>query len=365
MNRLTLFRVLATLLVTTGIILSLAGCGSGVGGGAENAITVSYTTPFIPVTFSIDSNGNIGVSTGINIVTELGEISVSVGSAISAFAVQANSLLLTVRHQENGNLVDTGYQINTGGVGSADVQGDINEVKVAWNGQNNTIFIDASKGDITSIVIQGNTSSITTNVPTQVPTNPPNPSAPGTILYQSDANWLGWSANQWGILNGQLETNGRGDTWIKVPYSPGQHGISNYSVEATIDLVAYNGCYYCGFGIAARADNNNNGYLLAVCAVAGFQVCGGNNNINYQAQLVIGQDFVNGSVPYLTQYQTPEKQTITYRIECKGDIITGYISENNVVLGPLTDLTTTTGGNVLLFTDNAQLLISSVVIKAL
>lgn len=106
-------------------------------------------------------------------------------------------------------------------------------------------------------------------------------------------------------------------------------------------------------------------HLLAVCAVAGLQVCGANNNINYQAQLVIGQDFVNGSVPYLTQYQTPEKQPITYRLECKGDTITGYISENNTVLGPVTDLTTTSGGNVMLFTDNAQLLISSVVIKAL
>lgn len=199
MNKITLFRVLATLLVATGIILSLAGCGNG----AQNAITVSYTTPFIPVTFSIDSSGNIGVSTGLNIVTEVGEFSVHVGSAISAFAVQANALVITIRHYENGNLVDTGYKINTGGVGSADIQGNINEVKVAWNGQNNTIFIDASNGDITSIVIQGNTSSTTSNVPAPVPTNPPVPPTSAPTFQCPDESqvsaWMSTNVNR--VLN--------------------------------------------------------------------------------------------------------------------------------------------------------------------
>lgn len=161
----TFLRALASFFVLTGIALSLIGCGSE----PQNAVTISYTFPVIPVTLSLDSNGNISFSVGANIVTELGEFAVSAGSTITPFSGPANSLILTIRHKQNGNLVDTGYQIDTGGVGSADVQGNISEVKVGWNGANNTIFIDASNGDISSIVIQGTTSSTNSAAPTPIP----------------------------------------------------------------------------------------------------------------------------------------------------------------------------------------------------
>ena len=143
------------------IILFVTGCG---GGAPDNAITISYTLPVVPITFSFDISGHISVSVSANIVTELGELEISAGSSISTFPTSDpdNSLILTIRHKEDGKLVDTVYQIDTGGVGGADVRGsNISEVKIGWNGKNNYIFIDASHGDITSITINGKAAKTT------------------------------------------------------------------------------------------------------------------------------------------------------------------------------------------------------------
>ncbi|MEO8970225.1 MAG: hypothetical protein ABI406_01350 [Ktedonobacteraceae bacterium] len=85
--------------------------------------------------------------------------------------------MITIRHQQHGNLVDTGYQIKTGGVGNADVQGNINDVKIGWNGNSNSIFIDASHGDITSIAIGGATSHTTSRAVPPTPTQPVPPTS--------------------------------------------------------------------------------------------------------------------------------------------------------------------------------------------
>lgn len=164
------------------IILFTASCGD-----PQNVVTISYTFPIVPFTISVNSAGNISFSISANLVTELGELAVSVGTAITPFTPKyvGPSLLITIRHKQNGNLVDTGYQIKTGGVGNANIQGNINDVKIGWNGNSNSIFIDASLGDITSIAIGGANSHATSQTaltPTQAvpPTSqsvPPTPTS--------------------------------------------------------------------------------------------------------------------------------------------------------------------------------------------
>jgi hypothetical protein len=181
MVTLTHIRVMVTLLVAMGIALSMTSCGEVDTSGVQNTVTVSYTLPIIPITLSFDTNGHIKISASANIITELGEVSVSVGVGPTTYSVPDASLLLTIRHKQDGNLVDTSYQISTGGAGSADVQGNINEVKVGWNGKSNSVFIDASNGDITSIVVQGAATSYTTPVAaTVVPTDTPTPTPTAT-----------------------------------------------------------------------------------------------------------------------------------------------------------------------------------------
>src|SRR5450759_1864920 len=157
-------RVIAKFLLIGAIAFSLISCGEA---NAQSTVTISYTPPIVPVTFSFDTNGHISFSVSENIVTELGEVKVAIGAAITPFTVPDTSLLITIRHKQDGELVDSSYQINTGKVGSADLKGNFSEVKVAWTGKSNSIFIDASNGDITSIVIQGSISRTASDVPTK------------------------------------------------------------------------------------------------------------------------------------------------------------------------------------------------------
>ena len=66
-------------------------------------------------------------------------------------------------------------------------------------------------------------------------------------------------------------------------------------------VIHYNNCYRCGFGIAARAnvDDSNSGYTLSVCAVAGLQTCNQDNEDNYLAFLLGGQNYPDGVLFWL------------------------------------------------------------------
>ncbi len=210
MGKLPTVRVSVLLLVVMGVTLFLAGCGDGNTPQVSNSVTLSYSPPFVPVTFSLDSNGHISFSASARIVTEIGEFAIAAGSAITAFAVPNDSLLLTVRHKQDGNLVDSVYAISVGqGVGNADVKGSINEVKIGWDGKSNSVFIDASNGDITSIVVQGSATTYTTPVPvapttvvpTATPIPPPTPTPVPAFQCPSVgtvSSWMNTSTNKIG-----------------------------------------------------------------------------------------------------------------------------------------------------------------------
>ena len=151
------------------ILLTLVSCGdksNGSSNGINNTITLTYTLPILPVSFAIDSHGHIAVGLGVKITTPLGELSVAASSSITVTPVPDNSLLVVIRHYKDSRLVDSSYRIDVGhGVGNADIKGQISEVKIGWNnGKTNYIFIDASNGDITNIVIQVTSPTPTTTV---------------------------------------------------------------------------------------------------------------------------------------------------------------------------------------------------------
>ncbi len=143
-------------------------------GSVENTVTLSYTLPFLPIIFTLDSSGHISVGLGLKITTLIGTFEVSASSAITVKPVPDSSLLLVIRHHEGTRLVDSVYRIDVGrGAGHADIKGHFTEVNIGWNGKSNSIFIDASNGDIASIVIQGTATTPTTTVLPSTPTRPP------------------------------------------------------------------------------------------------------------------------------------------------------------------------------------------------
>jgi hypothetical protein len=69
-------QVATRLSITMVLVLSsllLIGCSSSAPG--HPAVAIQYRLPFIPVTFSLDSNGHFSVSTGLSITTPLGTFS--------------------------------------------------------------------------------------------------------------------------------------------------------------------------------------------------------------------------------------------------------------------------------------------------
>src|SRR2546430_625903 len=100
-RQLTIF----TLLILTSMIFFVSSCGTDA--------SISYTTPFIPVIFAINTNGDISIQAGASIVTPLGTFAIN-GEGTASLQPKDDTLLLTIRHQHNDSIVDTVYRINTG-----------------------------------------------------------------------------------------------------------------------------------------------------------------------------------------------------------------------------------------------------------
>lgn len=124
------FRVLLVMLV-------VSGCTAGGAG-----LSVGYTTPFIPVTFSLNSDGQVSVSLGAEITTPIGTFSfgATIGTPISS-----GSTRIVIIQTVSGNAVEHVYDI-----------GETGSMNVCLNGQ---FFESISKNSIT-IQTLGTTSQI-------------------------------------------------------------------------------------------------------------------------------------------------------------------------------------------------------------
>ena len=114
------FRILPALLVV---------CGCAAGGGD---FSVGYTAPFIPVSFSLESDGHVSISLGESITTPIGTFSVgaSIGTPISS-----GSTRILIIQTVNGSTVEHVYDI-----------GETGTMNVCLNGQ---FFESVSKDSIT------------------------------------------------------------------------------------------------------------------------------------------------------------------------------------------------------------------------
>src|SRR5579859_1938717 len=136
-------RAILTCPILVFLVLFISSCATG-----PVIPVISYKPPFIPVTFSIDIHGNISFQADASLVTSIGTFSVGVTTSTQP---EDGTLLLTIRHKQNGTLVDSMYKIQT----------DQDEVTVVVNGTTtiqvtkNSILIDASKSDIKTITVKG------------------------------------------------------------------------------------------------------------------------------------------------------------------------------------------------------------------
>jgi hypothetical protein len=123
------------LLVT--VMLVVSGCTAS---GAD--LSVGYTTPFIPISFSLNSAGHVSVSLGGKITTPIGTFSVgaSIGTPISS-----GSTRIVIIQTGSGNAVEHVYDI-----------GETGSMNVCLNGQ----FFESISKDSIKIQALGTTSQI-------------------------------------------------------------------------------------------------------------------------------------------------------------------------------------------------------------
>ena len=122
------------------LVVFISGCNQTVG--------FAYTPPFIPITFHINTSGNISLSVSGSIITEVGTFALDAETS-SSVQPQTGSLVVIIRHRQGGSIVDTVYRIQT----------DQEKVIVVTNGRtiiqitDNSVTIDASDGSVQSITI--------------------------------------------------------------------------------------------------------------------------------------------------------------------------------------------------------------------
>jgi len=154
-------RILALILIS--LIFCLTACDVG----------VAYRPPFGFVILKISTKGISVNASSPGLETPIGTFTVDVSDLVSDANKQqplGDGLLLTTRYYKQSNLVDEVYQMNTGG----------SKVSVTTDGQmtisieNQRVFVDASKGNITTIEVRGSSISSpgipVTDTPTPVST---------------------------------------------------------------------------------------------------------------------------------------------------------------------------------------------------
>ena len=143
-----------------------------------------------------------------------------------------------------------------------------------------------------------------TSIATVTPT--PTPAQTGDVLYQADwsSGLNGWAgSSDWKTVSGMLVNDGTSYTSIILaPYKPGN--LSDYAIEAQIQLVRFSQQCNRGIGLAVRVDTGGGGYLAGVDAA-----CNSTVDIRTQNQVLVSKNYELDTEVHL------------YRVEVKANTI--------------------------------------------
>jgi len=307
--------------IMMGIIFFLSSCGQ-----AAPSVGVSYTPPFAPITFTIDTSGTISVQGNLSIETPVGTFALEANVA-DTLQPEDNTLLLIIRHKQNGRVVDDAYKIQT----------RQDEVTVVTNGTTtidvtqHKVFIDALKGDIKSIEVKDansdNTSSTSEsnmtptveNVPTATPIPTSPPPAPTPLPYPVSKTgdvcqppFSQFQATGWVPEKNSFVFTGNGSN---VVISLCNVTTPNYAVTATIRLFTGQR----GVGVVAHADSGGQ---------AGYVGGSGCKNISFGACGFFINDFFADIMMIDQEDENLTGQTHTYKLVVNGGKLQLFYDNN-------------------------------------
>src|ERR1700730_17433100 len=103
-----LVRVVATLITVMATTAVSTSCANGVSVNGD----IGYTPPFLPVTLTIDTNGNIAIHGDTSIVTPVGTFTIEANIAKGLAGTSDNTLLI-IRHRKGSSIVDDVYTVQS------------------------------------------------------------------------------------------------------------------------------------------------------------------------------------------------------------------------------------------------------------
>src|SRR5438105_3051202 len=139
----SLSRTLTRLFIPLILAVACSGCQHGASVSGE----FGYTVPFLPITFTINTHGNIAIHGDASIVTPLGTFTLT-ADVSQNMAPTPDGTLLIIRHKKGGALVDSVYNVKDQEI-DAVVDG-----RVVLKVTNGRIFVDASKAKVLSIQVK-------------------------------------------------------------------------------------------------------------------------------------------------------------------------------------------------------------------
>ncbi|GAA1234858.1 hypothetical protein GCM10009665_26300 [Kitasatospora nipponensis] len=140
--------------------VTLVGCGT------HGRAAANWKPPFLPITFSIDTDGSISVQASAEVVTPVGFFSVE-GDASRALHPPNGSTFVILRHKVQGSLVDDVYRIKSDQEMIAEIDG-----RTTIRINSHDLFIDASGGTIHKLTISAEEAKQQSS-PTPPPTTGP------------------------------------------------------------------------------------------------------------------------------------------------------------------------------------------------
>lgn len=194
------------------------------------------------------------------------------------------------------------------------------------NNNTSVSFTPTVSSQQTATMVSSSTQIQQTPIPTPSP-SPTSPPSPGTLLYQSNAQWIGWNGTKdWKVNAGLLLNDGtyadyNANPTIITPYQSGT--IADYSVAIQMQVVSAftTGTIYPCFYIAIRGtalSNGWQGYAAAICANLGHG----------PAVQIVAVDSSNNIFDILsTAPFDPQNTWHNYRMEAKGTSIKLFVDD--------------------------------------